>query len=374
MDGREKERLQELSGFNIMDTLPEKEYDEIVELASAICGTPISLISLLDSERQWFKSKRGIDVSEMPRELSFCSHAIQDPEQILIVDDPFNDPRFKDNPLVTGDPNIRFYAGAPLRTDTGNALGTLCVIDNRPRQLTDQQKDALQLLSRRVMDRFLERKELWQQKKLVENSSILLKHLTDRAPGAIFQFEKNSKGGIRFPFVSSGISEIHPRLTANKLKDDPHLGFSFIHHEDIGRIQKAFANSQQTLNNWDEQYRIVLPDNTVRWNWIIAHPEKMPDDKIVWYGSIQDITESVQYIQTLEDICFDISHIIRRPVATILGLAKTLEIDQLSEKKVSEYAGYFKSVAEELDEHIFKLSKNYNARRKVKTAAKVKAK
>jgi signal transduction histidine kinase len=147
----EAERLKALNDYEILDTLPEKNYDDLAAIAAYICGTPISLISLIDGDRQWFKARYGIDVTETPREQAFCAHAICQPDRLLMVPNALEDQRFAQNPLVTGDPNIRFYAGAPLVTSDGVAIGTLCVIDRQPRELTQQQIDALQALGRQVI-------------------------------------------------------------------------------------------------------------------------------------------------------------------------------------------------------------------------------
>ncbi len=148
---QEMARLQTLRRYRILDTINEAAFDDLTRLAAQICDTPIALISLTDQSRQWFKSKFGLDVDEISRDVAFCAHAILQPNSIFIVSDTLLDHRFATSPLVTFDPNVRFYAGVPLVTSEGYALGTLCVIDRVPRQLTPEQVEALHTLSRQVI-------------------------------------------------------------------------------------------------------------------------------------------------------------------------------------------------------------------------------
>jgi GAF domain-containing protein len=146
----EAERLDELAAYAILDSLPEREYDDLTRLAERLLDAPIVLISLVDSRRQWFKSTRGTDMTETPREQSFCAWAILEPDDVLEVEDATQDDRFADMDTVTRAPWIRFYAGAPLVNRAGRTLGTLCVLDTRPRSLSEDERESLKALARQV--------------------------------------------------------------------------------------------------------------------------------------------------------------------------------------------------------------------------------
>jgi two-component system NtrC family sensor kinase len=151
LPANEVARLEALYSYNILDSLPEREYQDIVKLASLICEAPIALVSLVDQDRQWFKAKVGMDAVQTERDVAFCAHALHQPDALMVVPDTSQDPRFFDNPLVTDGLHIGFYAGAPLKTEAGLVLGTLCVIDRMPRILSAAQKAALTALARQVM-------------------------------------------------------------------------------------------------------------------------------------------------------------------------------------------------------------------------------
>lgn len=179
MTDKETRRLEKLKSYDILDTTEDPSFDKLARLAAAICGTPIALVSLIDENRQWFKSVIGLDgVHQTPRSISFCTYTIQG-DEVMEIKDTFLDERFMANPLVLGDPYIRFYAGAPLTSHDGHNLGTLCVIDREPNHLSASQIEALEILSEQVVELMELRKvnsELKKAKKLLEDQQQLLIH------------------------------------------------------------------------------------------------------------------------------------------------------------------------------------------------------
>src|SRR5690349_21402929 len=146
----EAERLAALQSYDILDSGPEQAYDDLVRIAAHLLEMPIALVSLVDAERQWFEARIGLDATETSREISFCGHAVVE-RRSLVVPDALADPRFVDNPLVTGPPHVRFYAGAPLRGPDGHVLGTLCVIDHEPRSMSPAKLELLEALARQAV-------------------------------------------------------------------------------------------------------------------------------------------------------------------------------------------------------------------------------
>jgi len=173
----EATRLKTLYYYDVLDSQAEKIFDDLTQLAAQICDTPITLISLVDANRQWFKSKVGLDAQETSRDVAFCSHAIHQKE-IFEVEDTLHDKRFFDNPLVISEPNIRFYAGTPLVSHDGHAIGTLCVIDDKPNKLTRNQRQALEVLGRSVISQMELRKNIKELKQANEHKTEFLSNMS----------------------------------------------------------------------------------------------------------------------------------------------------------------------------------------------------
>ncbi len=182
----ESQRLKELASFGILDSEPESFYTELVELAAQLCNTPISLITFLDKDRQWFKAKKGLEKDQTSREISFCAHAIANGNGIFQVKDTHKDDRFKDNPLVLDHPKVRFYAGIPLISKKKLALGTICVLDTKPNRLTDQQIRSLKAFSRQIVS-FMELKNDFLEQKEKEKS---LQNLLDNVDDAVYELDE----------------------------------------------------------------------------------------------------------------------------------------------------------------------------------------
>ena len=208
----EDERLASLRSYNILDTAAEKDFDELTTLASVICQTPIALISLVDTERQWFKSHIGLSASETPIEQSFCAHAIVSYNEIMIVDDARKDDRFADNPLVTGNPKIVFYAGVPLINEEGFALGTLCVIDQKKKHLSEEQTTALKVLAKQVVDKLELRRK-------ITDLQIANQELRD-ANVFIQKFASTAAHDIKNPLSSVLLTSQALKIRLQKLQDE----------------------------------------------------------------------------------------------------------------------------------------------------------
>jgi PAS domain S-box-containing protein len=187
-------RIEALHRYEVLDSEPEQEFDDLTLLASRVCDTPMALISLIDTDRQWFKSRKGVSATQTPRDVAFCAHSILD-RNVTVVPDATVDARFATNPLVTGDPKIRFYAGAPLVTSDGHALGTICVMDREPRKLSGEQERGLRALSRQVVRQLELRRRMLEERREAEEAlrekQVSLRLVVEQMPAVLWTTDRD---------------------------------------------------------------------------------------------------------------------------------------------------------------------------------------
>jgi PAS domain S-box-containing protein len=283
----EIERVEALRRYRILDTPREAEFDDLVALAARICETPIALVTLLDSERQWFKAALGVDVTEVPYEDSLCSHTILQPA-LLEVPDLSQDRRFNDNSLINAS-NLRFYAAMPLRTPEGLPLGTLCVLDTKPRELTDLQRETLRVLARQVMTNLELRRELMQTAEECASVDDTLA----RAEVATWRVD-----------LANGLLDGSPlmrRFFGIEGPTSQEAIRSLIHSEDRATVTRAFAEFHRT-GRYEAEFRVTGSDGRER--WIFTRGELMRDEEgesVSLDGVAVDITERRLTAQALAD-------------------------------------------------------------------------
>ena len=212
----EAKRLKNLETYSILDTLPDADCDAITKIAAGICNTPISLVSIIDKNRQWFKSNHGLKAKETPRDFSFCAHSILNPNKLFIINDATKDKRFFDNPLTINDPNVVFYAGAPLNSSEGYPLGTLCVIDNKPNVLSKNQKESLKLLAKQVVNLF----ELRKRNRELSNANEEILRLNEQLTEFSYRLSHDIKTPISgIKYLSEILQEDYAGLLDDKGKN-----------------------------------------------------------------------------------------------------------------------------------------------------------
>ena len=283
-DQREAARLRSLQSYEVLDTAPEEAFDRLTTLATQLFDTPIAIVSLIDAERQWFKSVMGLDDTETPRDVAFCDHAIRmDPGSVLVVEDATQDERFAENPLVTGDPDIRFYAGAVLTAADGENLGTLCVIDDKPRAFPEAERNRLRILAQAVMDQL----ELRRSRRRAERRSHLL-CMAERLAGV---------GHWRFDLASGEIEwsdELYEIHGVTRDTFDPQLGstLSFYSPADQDYVQSLMATAVNTGTGYAFEIPLRREDGQTRDVVCRAVCEFDDEGKVVaLMGVFQDISE-----------------------------------------------------------------------------------
>ncbi|MFC6997685.1 sensor histidine kinase [Rufibacter roseus] len=280
LPANEPERLRLLQEYDILDSLPEKDFDEITRIASQLCQTPIALISFIDCDRQFFKSKVGLDVVETSRDVSFCAHSILNPEEVLVVHDTRKDERFAQNPFVLNPPHVTFYAGAPLVTSEGIALGTLCVVDQVPRTLEQSQIDALRALANQVVAQLELRKKLAQlnerEKKLqlaneqLDNFASIVSHDL-KAPlnnivGIAKNLEENYAAGMP-PEAGQSVRLLH--VAASRLREMVNGVLEYSRVTELSPKQSSSFNLSDMVS---EVVEILSPPQNIN----VVYPKDLP--------------------------------------------------------------------------------------------------
>lgn len=352
-------RLKALEDYQIMDSESEKEFNDIVELASAFYGTPISAITLLDNYRQWFKARVGLDDESTKIEDAYCRYTIQNPDEVLIVEDSTKDERFVNNPFTTGNDHIRFYAGAPLVTADGVALGALCVIDREPRTFSEEEARVLKVLANKVMRLMDLRKENIQQRRQIANAktelnSMLARYIEAQKTAHIGNWDFNVR--TQELYWSPEMFTLLLKKEGNTDKGNLADWEKLIHPEDIAVVRNAMERALKTRRATTAEFRIVSEGTET---WLLGRADIRYDkegriERI--YGTLQDITERKQaerdrnlYTQMLETILFDVSHKIRKPLTTITGLLPVLNSKDVPQEKYSQVYNYFLASANELE-------------------------
>jgi len=360
----EAKRLQELFNYQILDTKPEQALDDIAEIASLVCDTPISLITMVDDSRSWHKSNYGLDLQQVNRSDSFCQHMLYNTEDLMIVEDALLDQKFANNPYVLQENGVRFYAGAPLVTPKGYVLGSLCVVDTKPRRLHARQLQALKLLSRKAMDYLNSRKLIVLQNQSIAKQSHKMKRLTDLSPGVLFQYRNTADGKGHFDFISDGFSLLFPHLRNEHVYSNPNALLAYIHPDDVNNVKKSVDLAITQKTNWHFIYRTTDLTHREIWHMVKARIEKSDDEETIWYGSIQDITSIITHDKTLGDMLFELSHHLRKPVANILGITQQMQQENLTLPELQEYIKMIAQSAEELDLFIRQQNSYFNDQKK----------
>ena len=301
IDKAESDRLRTLHALEILDTPPDESFDRLTRLATQILEVPICLVSLIDEHRQWFKSRQGLEVKETPRDIAFCTYAIQTDAPFIIAD-ALEDSRFRDNPLVTGDPNIRSYAGIPLAMAGDWNVGTLCAIDTKPRQFSDAQIAALHDISRMVVELL----ELRVLSRSLRESEKRFRDVTDKIPDAIFRYFLHPDGSDTIEFMSDACVDLW-EYTSEELNKDPTPIWEMIHPEDIMAMRESVEGSAANLSPWSHRWRISTPSGTLKWVHGRGTPRRMRDGTVFWNSVVTDISETVRRERELSKTVSDLN-------------------------------------------------------------------
>ncbi len=352
----------EIRKYGLLNSEKDEELNELVEILAIVCETPIALITLSDGDRQYFVARTGIEMESVALVDSFCIETLKTKDSLFTVQNALKDNLFKNNKYVVGEPHVRFYTGTSLVTPSGAAIGTVCLMDNRERELSEEKNKAIKLIAKRVIKTLEKRKQFIAQSKQIEFDQQRLRFLTDNVPGAIFQLDyHHDENRYEFSFTSAGISNLHPALKPKLLKEDPFIMSDLVHPDDRKSFKNSIGAAIRDFQPWVKEFRLV--GNTVStWMRGIAVPRRHKN-VTEWYGVFENINYLKEYQLTLEGIAFDISHGLRKPVSNLLGLIDIFEEDGMSQEDNANFKSYVKTVSEELEKFTKQLNKTYSKKK-----------
>ena len=313
----EAERLKSLESYRVMDTPPEGAFDDLTTLVARILNVPIALVSLVDADRQWFKSRYGLDAPETPRDVSFCGHVVAE-QELLVVPDALADERFHDNPLVTGEPRVRFYAGVPLTTPDGYVLGTLCAIDHDARAVTDQQLDTLKILGRQVADQLELRRQLLLTRDALAGlgeSEARLATVFDTAVDAIITIDEN---GV-IERVNAAVERLLGYAPVELVGEHAGLIVPPRHRAPLEQYLRHYPDDPAAKLIVSNQEAVAVRKNGSEFPVEMSVSEMKIGTRRMYTGIVRDITERKRMEQLKSEFVSTVSHELRTPLTSIRG-------------------------------------------------------
>ncbi|WP_281764116.1 GAF domain-containing protein [Neptunitalea lumnitzerae] len=356
---REEERLQKLINYRLSHDPSEEILNSLTEFVSTLFDTPISLITFIDGDTLLFTNCKGLEDNEVAYNDSFCKYTVLNPDEVFVIENARTHEQFKTNPHVAGNKRFQFYMGAALKSTAGEVYGTLCILDKEPKKISEREKKTFKLVAEKVMDYLNMKKRLEDNKKEIAESAESLIKLTSNVPLTIFQLRRKRDGTYRYDFISLGDYDNGFGSQLEELRERPEIGLSVVFEEHVDEFRNSLEKSYQELIEWCCEFKVHLT-NGYAWYKTKATPEKLKNGDVVWYGYFEEITNQVIYEEAMERIAFDISHVLRKPVANLMVLSELiLQEKNLKEDQLKEYTVFIREISNELNKFTHELNSVY---------------